>query len=408
MERQDQSGSPSSNQHLSSLQWARPSSYLSSSSVPGTPGVLSDSRSGSRARYHKRTKSSHKSETNLQRLASEKPRHRRGRSDIGVLISPATGRETGGASSSSRPTDRQDSEWLLRAGLALATSTREVKGQTWISKRESSTNLVADADREDNILAVSPSASRLVSRGGSRASRSGRSTPGAQSRRSSRSRGGSRRASRHDLYMTASAPATATTGQETPGVQTPSAGQELPLPDFVDADIRAEMEALQMRRYLEAEGKNQEEGSEDGEFSSSMGDDDDDSDSDDDYNNDLDEDEFQRLTRERGFGLGSWIDHYIGWALFGIDEEYSSTAVPPPDATVASSSRQRISFNTPAPAAAEAVAEHTQQGNTELIDDEDDHGDTPDEPAAIIEKPGEQGGWADANWLFRLARRTLV
>lgn len=395
------------------LQWTRSSSYLSSSSVPGTPGVLSEFQSASRTRLQKKTRSSYTSESSLQRLASDRPRHQRGRSEIANITSTEVGARAGRTPLlSSRPAGRSgDSEWLLRAGLSLASSTREEKGQSWIVKRQSSTSLVSDADREDSLLVVPP-AYRVDGSGsgggGLRTSRSGRSTPGVQSRRSSRSRGGSRCASRHDLNMTSIVAAEGGAQSTAPDPQTGLTSPELSLPDFVDAEIRAEMEALQIRRHLEAEGKSQ--GASDAEdFSSSMDDDDyNDSDSGEGYDSDMDEAEFQRLTREQGFGLGSWIDYYIGWALFGIDEEYSLATTLPLDTAIASSSlspHQGISLNHPATMTAEALREEEK---AELKDNEDDHSDILDEPTVPIEKPGEQGGWADANWLLRLARRTLL
>jgi hypothetical protein len=34
-----------------------------------------------------------------------------------------------------------------------------------------------------------------------------------------------------------------------------------------------------------------------------------------------DEEEVARLARERGFGLGGWMDALIGWTLFSVDED---------------------------------------------------------------------------------------
>lgn len=40
-----------------------------------------------------------------------------------------------------------------------------------------------------------------------------------------------------------------------------------------------------------------------------------------DEDSDSDEEEVARLARERGFGLGSWMDRLIGWSLFAVDED---------------------------------------------------------------------------------------
>ncbi|EUC43068.1 hypothetical protein COCMIDRAFT_28437 [Bipolaris oryzae ATCC 44560] len=40
-----------------------------------------------------------------------------------------------------------------------------------------------------------------------------------------------------------------------------------------------------------------------------------------DEDSDGDEEEVARLARERGFGLGGWMDRLIGWSLFAVDED---------------------------------------------------------------------------------------
>ena len=40
-----------------------------------------------------------------------------------------------------------------------------------------------------------------------------------------------------------------------------------------------------------------------------------------DEDSDGDEEEVARLARERGFGLGGWMDRLIGWTLFSVDED---------------------------------------------------------------------------------------
>src|SRR5699024_6326991 len=142
----------------------------------GTPGVLSHShsRSASRTR-HTRSKSSnrpHTSDTNLSELGGHQtPKKRSPRAHLGDT------------------TTQPDSEWMLRAGIALASSTREEKGQSWLEKRQSSTSLVSDAKDYDYDYGYDyDSGLRHTRSWNGRRSRSGASTPAAFSRGGSRSR----------------------------------------------------------------------------------------------------------------------------------------------------------------------------------------------------------------------------
>ncbi|KAL1968830.1 hypothetical protein VTN77DRAFT_1191 [Rasamsonia byssochlamydoides] len=339
-------------------QFAR-TSYLSSSSVPSTPPILSHSRSDSHTRHLKRSKSSSRvlSDTNLPNLGAAQPLHHHGGGkksarSPGTTLLPET-------------TARGDSEWLLRAGLALASSTREEKGQSWLVKRESSTSLVSDADYDDGRP---PQHGRS-----SRRPRSGLSTPAALSRRGSRSRGASRGASRADLSMTAlDAP---DSNQRYHSRKSSAASEHRNLvPDFVDEKIRAEMASIQRDGDFEDE-----------ESLSSYG-------STSDSEDDIDETELQRLTRERGFGLGGWIDRFVGWTLFGVEEEWPA---PPVDR-----STQGVTFS-----------DSQEALEVNETDENDDHDDSPlrdDELPRPVEKAGEKGGWADVSWFLRLARNSMM
>ena len=85
------------------------------------------------------------------------------------------------------------------------------------------------------------------------------------------------------------------------GASSPERGGAL-VPDFVDERIRAEMATL---GGLDGDWEGSESGSE-SEDSDEMP--------------DFDEADLQQLTRERGFGLGSWIDRLVEWTLFGVDD----------------------------------------------------------------------------------------
>lgn len=365
----------------------QPTSYLSSSSVPTTPPILSHSRASSRTRHHKRTKSSSHavSDTDLRSLGNQRALQQPPQ-QIQHVGSSKGGSHTPVFVPSSEKRKSHDSEWLLRAGLALTSSTREEKGQSWLVKRESSTSLVAEA--EPDIIRTR----RISHHGNSTPRRSSRSsavsTPAALSRRASRSREHSRQTSRADFAMTAMGGAERGRGGSRHSRKSSVGSHHTVLPDFVDERIRAEVASIHNH---------------DGDLHSE----DEDSDVSDAYSygsesetdGDMDEREFQRLTRERGFGLGSWVDQFVSWTLFGVEEDISTS---PPVPMELSNRHNLIAFE-PAPLTSQA-----DPGDS--IEDEQDDLDSRDHEFTdpIIEKAGDKGGWADASWFLRLARKAMV
>lgn len=295
---------------------------------------------------------------------------------------------------------------MLRAGIALASSTREEKGQSWLVKRESSTSLV----EMPNELAPAPHHHRHHHRtksGSSRKSRSGASTP-------AWSRANSRRGSRAGLAMTslpsgagagANGPGPSfVTGTITPELRGRSSGSGGGLvPDFVDEKIRAEMVSIQEReRGLFGEEEEDVE-SEYDYFS-------------DETNEEFDEADLQRLTRERGFGLGGWIDRLVEWTLFGVDELPVVPAATPENRIGATPTTTTVTFEEPVVSARGKRGEdehddlslYSEGDRHSLSDDADTFSHTDGESTVGVEKPGAQGGWEDASWLFRVVKRALV
>ncbi|KAJ6135867.1 hypothetical protein N7512_001027 [Penicillium capsulatum] len=381
------------------------SSYISSASVPSTPPILSHSRSTSRTR-HPRSKSSTRagpvSDTNLFHRAEPLPLHRQTPAHKKYTNTLHARRLGDGKPAPSK----SDAEWMLRAGIALASSTREEKGQSWLSKRESSTSLVSMPF--DDAAAHHRHHHRTKSSASSRKSRSGASTPAAYSRRSSRSRGTSRRGSRAGLSMTTIPPlssASPTGHTLSPETTTPSPEvsrrSSVMVPDFVDERIRAEMASLQQHeRGLsdeESEPWDRDEDESEDEYAS------------DETPDGFDEADLQRLTRERGFGLGSWIDRLVEWTLFGVDEWPAPTSST---ATRIGATPTTTTVTFEEPLAASSKREHHDTLSLPSVDG--DHSDdealsyTEGDSTRIIEKPGSQGGWEDASWLFRMVKQTLI
>jgi hypothetical protein len=157
------------------------------------------------------------------------------------------------------------------------------------------------------------------------------------------------------------------------------------LPDFVDERIRAEIASIHGRGLDDNDDEYDEDHlSGSSSYDSEAGTDD-----------EMDEKEFQRLTRERGFGLGTWVDQFVSWTLFGVEED--SSALPPPVSEEASSRHAIVAFEP-------AAALHQE----ETIDDDSGNVTNHDEATESVEKAGEKGGWADASWFLRLARKAII
>ena len=338
-------------------------SYLTSSSVPTTPGILADSRNVSYTNLAKRKKLSTDgrvplSDTHLEGLQVSGPLHHHHHG--GQEHSQQRPRHHQRSHSSrSKSSSRRDSEWLLRAGLAMSSSAREEKGQSWLVKRESSTSLVSDAHQGDDPMKYSVA----------RKQRSGASTRAPPSRRASGSHPGSRRASRPDLGMTPRRSAS----QDESAI---SLDHREVYPDFVDEAVRqraaASVDADDFISTIASES----------EFS--------DSDS-----ADFDELEMQRLTRQRGFGLGSWIDRLVEWTLFSVEEEYPASSIG-----TGAPSRQ---------SAAGSLADENEYDSTDQETVESDPETHVSEALVQVGRPADQeGAWADARWFLGLARRVIL
>jgi hypothetical protein len=269
-------------------------SYIAQKSAPTTPGILSlsQSRSNSRTRrskpiyaydgYFVKSNNPVRNEGEIPKAKSTNTLH------AGVSFADESeGRHHVRKTTAPLPlrmplvrhhTTEADDEWWHRAGIAIAGETRDSKGQGWLVRRESSTSLVQQDDEHDahdakRMILLSgehlggeefPTFSPRLSRAGSRyQSRVGSRVPSAR-----QSRRGSRVGSRADLAM--SSPAS---GRHSFDI--PSFDERFMEPDFVEADEES----------------------------------------------DGDEEEVARLARERGFGLGGWMDRLIGWSLFSVDED---------------------------------------------------------------------------------------
>lgn len=305
---------------------------------------------------------------------------------------------------------------MLRAGIALASSTREEKGQSWLSKRESSTSLVSLPYEDQTSPINHRHHQRTKSGASSRKSRSGTSTPAAYSRGGSRSRVHSRRGSRAGLKMTSMPPLSGLSSTAAGKTSSPGTGASSPaesrgrshglIPDFVDERIRAEMASLHRERALSDEGSGEywagEEDEDESDYDASS----------DETQEDFDEADLQRLTRERGFGLGHWLDRLVEWTLFEVDDRPGPISPPAGDTRIgAVSTTTTVTFEEP------GIIREEQRDDTMSLPC-DERGDAQDEADVIsatdgesvvgVEQPGVLGGWEDASWLFRIVKRALI
>jgi hypothetical protein len=256
--------------------------------------------------------------------------------------------------------DRNDLDWLLRAGTAISSSTRESKGQAWLVSRASSTSLTGLRDEDEEELQQELARERAASRRGSgngtfdaddefspmttRRSLSFGPATGTGSRSLSRfgSRGKSRRGSRAQLF-------------------TPLGGERegyFDQRDFVQEEFIAEPDFVDV----------EDERSEDGEDAKK------------------DEDIVRRLATASRLGLGGWMERMLGWSLFALEEDGEETEVDTLDAvTDDSESSSRTSKRT-----LETFTETVVEDRLPPLRD------------------GEAGGWQDAAWLLSVATKALL
>ena len=237
---------------------------------------------------------------------------------------------------------REDSEWLHRAGALIASSTRESKGQAWLATRNSSTSLV-DAEEEEeggggDEGEVADDEFSPVSRRGS-ASRVGSKFASARS-----SRRGSRVGSRVGLFPTDDG--------RMPREYVGGQGAFMEGPDFVD-------------------GAEEDDGESGGE--------------------EVDEKELQRLTREKGFGLGGWVDNLIGWTLFRAEDDGKRDSEG--ELSDATAGQERL----------EPEGRRRREENERVVI-------APAEEGSDVVPPPEnaEGGWQDAAWLLSVASKLIL
>jgi Protein of unknown function (DUF3984) len=238
------------------------SSYIQGKSAPSTPGILKSSNKPHR-KHVKTTSYAHESYFPPTGSSLQIPMTKA--KSVGAMAPQFMNlgmSEDVRISKTKRIVVHNNDEWLYRAGLTLTNEAREVKGQSWLVSRESSTSLVQHGEVEhDEEEDESPHSSRGPSR---RVSRAGSRVNSARpSRRSSRV--GSRLS-----FITPAEP-------RTPGLMTEGFFTE----EVIEAD------------FVEPED----------EESTAV------------------EAEVRQLSSIRGFGVGGLIDRIVGFPLFETDDD---------------------------------------------------------------------------------------
>lgn len=122
-----------------------------------------------------------------------------------------------------------------------------------------------------------------------------------------------------------------------------------------------------------------------------------------------DEEEVARLARERGFGLGGWMDALIGWTLFSVDEDGEGSEEDEEDEgeqvgltsdevrlmREVEAKRRKMERESIVAASALRVQDKADEGGEVKID-------VPRPPEGQ-----EAGGWQDAAWLLSVASKAL-
>ncbi|CBX92136.1 hypothetical protein IAQ61_000316 [Plenodomus lingam] len=302
-----------------------------------------------------------------------------------------------------RHTEESKEEWLHRAGLAIASESRDSKGQGWLISRESSTSLVGQADNYDlepqrmallsghhitdpdypNPSFFSPHISHAGSRIPSRVH--SRAPSARQSRRTSRV------GSRVDLLAPGHSHPCLDPAESTPLDLVTD--DPYPEPDFLGAP---------------------EEDDDDNQSTSTT--------------SDPDEVHLARLAREPAFGIAGWLDRFIGWSLFSVTEDgeassdddddnadedrlhYQHQQQPP---QLANLTRDELKLRREVEAKRrklerEGVVAAAAVGGTGAGDRDAGDAGGGDDDARRSEEVEEVGGWHDAAWLLSVASKALL
>ena len=122
-----------------------------------------------------------------------------------------------------------------------------------------------------------------------------------------------------------------------------------------------------------------------------------------------DEEEVARLARERGFGLGGWMDALIGWTLFSVDEDGEISSDEDEDDETKNLTKEEAKLMREVEAKRRKMEKESIIAASALKV-EDKAGDEGGEVKIDVPKPPEgqeASGWQDAAWLLSVASKAL-
>lgn len=122
-----------------------------------------------------------------------------------------------------------------------------------------------------------------------------------------------------------------------------------------------------------------------------------------------DEEEVARLARERGFGLGGWMDRLIGWTLFRVEEDGEETEDEEDTEREESLTEEQLKLRNEVDARRrklerEMIIRASAAGSGE----KGDKGDTKESTETQSAASDSEGGWQDAAWLLSVASKVLL
>lgn len=322
-------------------------SYLQGKSAPATPRLLA--RSPARGNSRSRRSSIHGPQPDTltkSKSASHLAVSTNGRRQTASgTTTPIARRRREEQHSMLSTGDRNDTDWMLRAGALISSEMRENKGQAWLVTRQSSTSLTGlrDADEEAfarELAREKELVSRRESRRGSIALEESNTSPTSRLGSRSHSRKGSRNLPRTPLRDHL---------DENYFSQRITVSEEyIQGPDFVSLDEK--LEAIEVDTSQ------------------------------------ADEATVRRLVKRENAGMGTWMGSLIGWSLFSVEEQEESDTAEGED------------FDTGLGGSDLSRTPSSKQLDAVSVTSE------PRLPPPQV----DEGGWNDAAWLLSVASKVLL
>ncbi|KAF2491015.1 hypothetical protein BU16DRAFT_141413 [Lophium mytilinum] len=120
-----------------------------------------------------------------------------------------------------------------------------------------------------------------------------------------------------------------------------------------------------------------------------------------------DEEEVARLARERGFGLGGWMDRLMGWTLFSVEEDGESSDEEGEEEEEALT-REEVLLKKEVEAKRRKMERETIIAASAAGSKGKEVENENDVPIPELVPAEGEGGWQDAAWLLSVASKVLL